>query len=199
VSWIDFDNDGLEDILLSSGDYPDKQYLRLFKQAEDHTFCDITGKCGFNWESSAGISIGDYDRDGDLDIVAGKSWMRMPKEKRIGDFPAAALFRNNMGNKNNWINIRLKGKGKGGSNRFGVGARITVEAGGKTQIREIHGGCGHAGQFDPPEAHFGLKKAQNIDRITVRWPNKSISTQTFTDIKPNRCVLITEKKGLEEI
>lgn len=198
VAWCDFDNDGWQDLLISSGDYPDAQYLRMFRQREDHTFEDVTDACGFDWESSAGISLGDFDRDGDVDILAGKSWMRMPRERRRGVRPAPALFRNDVGNRNNWLTVILQGKGEGGANRFGVGARITVEAGGRTRIREIRGGCGHSGQFDPPEAHFGLGKADRIDKLTVRWPNKGLTTQVFEGVEPNRIVRIIEGKGMEE-
>lgn len=199
VDWIDFDNDGLQDLLLSSGDYPDGQYLRLFRQKPDHTFEDITEKCGFNWEGSSGISVGDFDRDGALDILVGKSWMRLPKERTEGNYPAPALFRNNIGNRNNWITIQLRGKGKGGANKMGIGARIVLEADGHKQMREIYGGCGHAGQLDPPEAHFGLGKAQKIDKITIQWHNKDKTTQTFTDVKPNRLIRIIEGGNIEEV
>jgi len=199
VAWIDFDNDGLQDLLLSAGDYPDGQYLRLFAQRDDHTFEDVTARCGFDWEGSSGISLGDFDRDGDVDILAGKSWMRLPAERRSGERPAPALFRNDAGNGNNWITIQLKGRGAGGANRLGVGARILVAAGGRTQMREIQGGCGHSGQFNPPEAHFGIGPAPVIDRITVRWPNKRLSTQTFENVAVNRLVRITEGGSLDAI
>jgi hypothetical protein len=199
VAWLDFDNDGLEDLLISSGDYPDGQFLRLFQQEEDHGFTDVTKQCGFAWESSAGISIGDYDRDGDLDILAGKSWTRIPSERRLGDHPAPALFRNDVGNQNNWISISLKGKGVHGSNRMGIGARITIEASGKKQMREIQGGSGHCGQFNPPEAHFGIGKASIIDKITVRWPNQGLKIQTFEKVAPNQRIRITEGKGISRV
>lgn len=193
VDWIDFDNDGLEDLLISSGDYPDGQYLRLFRQKEDRIFEDITDKCGFDWESSAGISVGDFDRDGALDILAGRSCMRIPKERAS---PYVALFKNNIGRKNNWITIQLRGKGKDGANKMGIGARITVETDGHKQIREIYGAFG-CGQFDPPEAHFGLGKAKKIDKLTIQWPNKEKTVQTFTKINPNRFVRIVE--GVDSI
>jgi enediyne biosynthesis protein E4 len=199
VAWIDFDNDGLLDLLISSGDYPDGQYLRLFRQRADHSFEDITALCGFEWESSSGISVGDFDRDGDIDILAGRSWMRMPADRRQGNFPAPALFRNDMGSRNNWITIQLRGRGKGGANALGIGARVTIEAGELTQMREIQGGCGHCGQFNPPEAHFGIGGAAQIDRITVRWPNRKGSTWTAEKIAPNRLVRISEGKGLEQL
>jgi len=199
VAWIDFDNDGLQDLLVSSGDYPDGQYLRLFAQRDDHSFEDITGACGFDWESSSAISVGDFDRDGDEDILAGQSWMRMPPERRKGDYPAPALFRNDVGNRNNWITIQLRGKGKGGANALAIGARIVVEAGGRVQMREIRGGCGHAGQYDPPEAHFGLARAESIDRITVHWPNRKQTVTTVQNIEPNRLVRIAETGNLTEL
>jgi hypothetical protein len=196
VDWIDFDNDGLQDLLLSSGDYPDGQYLRLFRQKDDHTFEDITDKCGFNWESSAGISVADFDRDGDLDILAGRSCMRMSKDRAT---PFVGLFRNDIGNKNNWITIQLRGKGEKGANKMGVGARITIEAEGTRQLREIYSGSG-CGDFIPPEAHFGLAKVKKIDKITIQWPNKEKTTQTFTDVSPNRFIRINEgSKDIETI
>jgi hypothetical protein len=199
VAFFDYDNDGYVDLLISSGDYPDGQYLRLYQQQADHTFEEKTEAAGFRWESSSGISLADYDRDGDLDILAGKSWMRMPKERCVGDHPAPALFRNNVGNRNHWINVRLVGKGKGKANRMGVGARITLMAGGRQQIREIRGGCGHSGQFDPPEAHFGIGQAEKIDWITVQWPDRKNSVQKFKNIEPDRFVQVVQGKDLEQI
>ncbi len=199
VAFMDFDNDGLEDLLISSGDYPDGQQLRLFRQAKNHEFEEVTDRCGFDWESSSGISVADYDRDGDLDILAGKSWMRMPSERRAGDHPAPALFRNERGNRNSWIAIKLCGTGKGGSNRMGIGARIEVVTGDVTQVSEIRGGMGHCGQFNPPEAHFGLGKAELIDKITVRWPDARNTIQSFEKVKPNRLVLITEGGGMKTV
>lgn len=190
VAWLDFDNNGFQDLLISSGDYPDGQYLRLFRQNADRTFTDVTAACGFDWESSSGISVGDFDRDGDLDILAGKSWMRIPKERRKGEFPAPALFRNDVGSRNHWITVQLRGKGKGGSNASGIGARIIVTAGGLTQTREIYGGCGHAGQLDPPEAHFGLGESERIESMVVQWPGGNPATTRLTNLKPDRLVRI---------
>jgi hypothetical protein len=197
VTWLDFDNDGRLDLLISSGDYPDGQYLRLFRQEEDHGFVEVTRRAGIDWESSSGISVCDYDHDGDVDILAGKSWFRMPKERCEGDRPAPGLFRNDVENGNHWINIRLEGKE--GSNRRGVGARITVEAGGMQQIREIQGGSGHCGQFNPQEAHFGLGEADSVDRITVRWPDKKHTVQVVEKVKADRFIKIVEGGEVESL
>ena len=88
-------------LIIASGDYPDGQLLWLLRQRPDnHGFDNITEQTGFNWESAARISMSNYDRDGDTDILVGKSWMRMPKDRPHENMPAAALFRNEVGNRN---------------------------------------------------------------------------------------------------
>lgn len=195
VSWADFDNDGLQDLLLASGDYQDGQYLRLFRQVRPRKFEDITDKAGFGWESSGGVSIADYDRDGDLDILAGRSWMRLPASRRQGAWPAPALFRNDTANGNHWLSIRLEGRGAGATNRGGVGVRVTVKAGKYTQTREIFTAHGHAGLSDEQLMHFGLGKADKADRVEVRW---NTGTAVYINVPADRFVKITEGAGLEE-
>ena len=106
----------------------------------------------------------------------------------------AIFFRNDIANRNgnHWLNVRLRGKGKGGANRSGIGARISVTAGGITQMREIRGGSGLANHQDPPEACFGLGKATRIERLEVRWPNAKHSTQVFKDLAVDRFVVVRE-------
>lgn len=82
---------------------------------------------------------------------------------------------------------------------MGIGARITIETKGHKQIREIYGAFG-CGQFAPLETHFGLGKATKIDKLTIQWPNKEKTVQTFTDIKPNRFIKISEgNSSIEDI
>jgi len=189
VTWADLDNDGLQDLLVASGDYPDGQYLRLFRQVRPLVFEDITGKAGFDWESSGGISVADYDGDGDLDILAGKSWMRMPAARRQGAWPAPALFRNDMKNGNHWLQVRLEGRGAGGANRGGAGVRVTVEAAGVKQSREISTSHGHAGLSDAQVLHFGLGRAERTGRIEVYWPG---GKAVYEAVPADRFVKITE-------
>ncbi len=194
AAWFDFDNDGLLDLLISSGDYPDGQYLRLFRQVKKGVFAEVTDKCGFNWESSAGITLADYDRDGAVDILAGKSWMRLPAARRQGKLPAPALFRNLAGTKNNWLEVTLEGKGPGGASRSAIGARITLKTGGTEQLREIQGAGGHAGQVNSFTAHFGLGRAAKADRLEVRWGGPG-RVSTFYGVPANRFVTIKEGSG----
>lgn len=69
--------------------------------------------------------------------------------------------------KRHWLAVALRGTT---SNALGIGARVTVTAGGKTQVRELH--CGSGFLSSPaPEAHFGLGKTSTVDRLEVRWPS----------------------------
>jgi hypothetical protein len=192
AGWLDFDNDGRLDLLIASGDYPDGQYLRLFRQEEGGAFTDITDKCGFDWEGCGGLSLGDFDRDGDVDILVGRSFARLPKEKKEGKIPHAALFLNNAGNANNYFCVILEGRGEGASNCSAIGARVYVKADGIVQMRELRGGAGHSGHQNPPEAYFGLGKAKKIDYVEVRWPDKETSVQRFENVPVNRYIRIKE-------
>jgi hypothetical protein len=193
VTWLDFDNDGLLDLLISSGDYPE-QYLRLFRQVRKGVFEDVTDKAGFNWESSAGVSVADYDRDGRLDILAGKSWMRMPADRRQGKVPAPALFRNLAGAGNHWLDITLRGKGVDGANASAIGARVLLTAGGETQTREIQSSLGNGGQVNSFSAHFGLGKAARADKLDVRWGGAG-GTSVFYDVPADKFATISEASG----
>lgn len=195
VSWADFDNDGRLDLLLASGDYPDGQYLRLFRQVKPLKFEEITTEAGLDWESSGGISIADYDRDGDLDILAGKSWMRMPADRRQGAWPAPALYRNDLKNGNHWLAVKLEGKGAGGSNRGGIGVKVVVKSGRLTQAREISTSHGHAGLSDEQVLHFGLAKAARADSVEVRW---NTGTAVYKNVAADRFIKITEGGGLAD-
>jgi hypothetical protein len=194
VTWLDFDNDGLLDLLISSGDYPDGQYLRLFRQVRKGVFEDVTEQAGFNWESSAGISVADYDRDGRLDILAGKSWMRMPADRRQGKVPAPALFRNVSGAGNHWLDVTLRGKGAGGANASGIGARVLLTSGGATQTREIQSSLGNGGQVNSFSAHFGLGKAGKADRLEIRWGGAG-GVSVFYDVPADRFAYADEASG----
>jgi len=165
AGWLDYDNDGLLDALIASSDYPDRQELKLYRQKPDHTFEPART---FDWEGAAQISVGDYDRDGDLDILCGRSLNRLPKERRKKLGQSCALFRNDTGNGNHWLQVVCVGRT---ANRDGIGCRIRVTTpDGVTQTRTIRGGLGHAGHNGPYVAHFGLGKHETATRVEVAWP-----------------------------
>ena len=202
---LDFDNDGLLDLLIGSSDYPDGQYLKLYRQLPDHTFIDITEEAGFNWQGCGGISICDYDRDGDEDILAGQSYMRLGPEQTGGVPRQAALFQNNLDNGNHWIGIFCEGSmGENsepfsGANRSAIGARVYVTTGDVTQLREIQGGAGHAGHQNPPEVHFGLGGSEIIDRLEVHWPDMENSVDSFEGVPVDCFTRIDQASGTYEI
>ena len=201
TAWLDYDNDGLLDLLVASGAYPDGQFLRLYRQKPDHSFDEVTRAAGFGWESCGGLSVGDFDRDGDVDILVGRSftgidqahrdkYMNGLKVNRVG------LFLNQLANANgnHWLNVRLRGKGKGGANRGGIGARVWVKTGKVTQLREVRCGSGLQNHQDPPEACFGLGKSRKVDRLVIRWPNARHTEQVFNNVPADRFVIVTEGK-----
>ena len=193
AAWLDFDNDGLLDLLVGSSDYPDRQELRLYRQKADHSFEEVTKEAGFDWEGCGGISVCDFDRDGDLDILAARSFFRLPAERTKDRIAEAALFRNDVGNKKRWIQLVLEGTA---ANRQAIGARISVRVGTTTQLREIRGGEGHAGHQDPSELHFGLGAAAAIDEIVVRWPDRDGLSQSFKAVATGRRYHLKQGGGL---
>ena len=198
VGWLDFDNDGLLDLVIASGDYPDGQFLRLFRQGPKGVFTDVTEECGFDWEGCGGVSFGDFDRDGDVDILVGRSFARLPKEKTEGKTPRAALFLNEVGDRNHWLGVFLRGRGAGGSNSFGIGCRVIVKSGDLVQMRELKGGAGHCGHQNPPEALFGLGRRSKVDWVEVRWADAAHTVQRFTDVPVDRYIRIREGSGKVE-
>ena len=99
---------------------------------------------------------------------------------------SAKLFQNSCDWGNNWLAVKLQGTQ---SNRDGIGARITVVAGDKTQIREVSSGRSNMGQ-NMMAAHFGIGSAQAVDSITITWPSGTV--QTLTDVAVNQRLTVVE-------
>jgi hypothetical protein len=154
------------------------QKKKLFHNLGNGSFKDIAAEAGVdNQLDGRGIGIGDFDNDGRLDIV-----------QTNADQPLL-LYHNITEKTGNWIELKLIGTR---SNRDAIGARIRVEAGGITQIREVDGGNGYAGE-STRRVHFGLGKTTKIDRIEIRWP----SGQTQQVVAPiNRVTYVEEGRGV---
>ena len=127
---------------------------------------------------SRGTAFGDYDDDGDVDILV----------LNADDTPT--LLRND-GAGGHWLGVRLRGRT---SNRDGVGARIRVTAGGRTQVREVRAGASFLSSNDL-RAHFGLGAATSVDRLAVSWPSGSV--QILEALPVDRYLLIDEKPDPE--
>ncbi|MBL8954816.1 MAG: ASPIC/UnbV domain-containing protein, partial [Myxococcaceae bacterium] len=139
-----------------------------------------------------GISIDDYDRDGDLDLLMGS--VNTGAQAAPGGVEQVHLFRNEVGSRRHWLYVTLEGRE---ANRQGIGAKVTVTAGCVTQTREVSGGKGTFGAGDPAYAHFGLGEHTRIERLEVRWPTSPPKVDVFTDVAVDQFLEITEgEEGL---
>jgi hypothetical protein len=188
VDFCDFDNDGDLDIFTANGHVDDNieqfdpigkynQQNQLFRNNGDGTFSDISNMAGPGLlikKVSRGAAFGDYDNDGDIDILV----------TNVNQPPN--LLRNDGGNKNNWLMIKTIGVK---SNRDGIGARITVSANGKRQIREIKSGSSFLCQSDM-RAFFGLGKVDTVDFVEIHWPSGIV--EKLENVKANQIITIVE-------
>src|SRR4029079_10629654 len=123
VSWIDFDNDGLLDIVIEASAYP-SSHAWLYHQNPDNTFVNVTEESGIRQAvvNSNGLSVDDYDRDGDLDILMGSV---NAGQEPPGGIEQIHLYANRVGEKHHFVYITLHGTS---ANRTGVGASLRVTA-----------------------------------------------------------------------
>ena len=178
--FMDYDNDGDEDLYVVSGHLEGQEHNPLEQpnillRNDGGRFKDVSEGSGAD---DPGIGRGgaflDLDGDGCLDIVVGNVGQRV------------SVLRNLCHPSNGWLIVETVGTV---GNRDGIGARITLVAEGKTQIREISSGSNSAGQ-NMRAAHFGLGSAVVVDSLTIRWPSGRV--QTLLDIAPNRRITVTE-------
>ncbi len=107
----------------------------------------------------------------------------------MNDLPS--LLRNDGGNKQNWIKIKLIGTK---CNRTAIGARVRVITGKHVQMDEVHSGSSVMSQSDL-RLHFGLGKVESIDVVEVKWPTTG-KTVRFTEVKANQILTIREGSGI---
>ena len=196
VSWADLDNDGKQELLVASGDYPDRQYLRIYHMRKPLEFEEMTEKYGIDWESSASISVADFNNDGCLDIIAGKSWMRMPKEKKQGRVPAPGIFRGSCSG--HWMQITLRGKGAGATAAAAPGTKAVLKTGlifPRRQLRFVQTSHGHYGLSDSQRLHFGLGKHKK-GTVTVYWNTGAV---TYKNLPADSFIRLTEGNAEPEI
>jgi len=197
VGWgcgfIDYDNDGWLDIMQINGHvYPEidkhglgqtyKNPRLVYRNMTDGKFTDVSAEMGpgvTEHFSSRGAAFGDYDNDGDIDVLV----------LNMNDVPS--LLRNDGGNRQNWIKIKLLGTK---CNRTAIGARVRVVTGDHAQIDEVHSGSSVMSQGDL-RLHFGIGKAQMADLIEVKWPTTGKS-ERFTQVKANQILTIKEGSGI---
>jgi hypothetical protein len=190
VGFVDLDNDGRLDVFISNGHiYPDidrtgtSTYLQkkqLYRNLGGGRFREVSREVGgplLEAKSSRGTAFGDYDNDGDMDVLV----------VNLDDRPT--LLRNDTAG-GRWITVRLEGTQ---SNRDAIGARVTLEAAGSRQIAEVRSGGSYLSQNDV-RVHFGLGNTQLVDRLTIRWPNGR--TETAAGLMSNRFYRAREGGGI---
>jgi hypothetical protein len=176
---FDYDNDGWLDIFMANGDahheYPEESVLLHF-DGTGH-FVDVASQSGDYFQKkfvSRGAAFGDYDNDGNLDLLVAN----------INDSPR--LLHNNGGTGNHWLTVvpRLAKTGL-----EAIGARVTVTVGPVKMIEEVESTKGYLSASDP-RPHFGLGPATRADTVEVRWPGGKV--QTLSNVAANQFLVVTE-------
>ncbi len=182
VSWFDFDNDGLEDMSLQQGHYmPTTDRLFMFYQNPDHTFSDVNAELGFIGDTTfTNTHVSepmDYDLDGDDDLIFAKDGTSK-----------TYLLRNEIGNQNNWVSVKLIAPA--GCNYNSIGARIFVYADTLVRMRDVFAGRGNKCGQQPFNLVFGLGAHTSIDSIVVHWPDSSFTVTTAVNPPINQMDVI---------
>ena len=196
--FFDMENDGWADILICNGHvYPEVEQLKteagypqrklLYKNLRNGRFDDVSYDAGPGISTpvaARGCAFGDFDNDGDLDVVV----------NTVNDFPQ--LLRCDSATRGNWIKIKTIGTK---SNRSGIGARLRCvthppeDNQAHTQIDEVRSGGGYFSQNDL-RVHFGIGKAERIELLEIRWPSGLV--ETLKDIKSNQVIFVKEGEGI---
>ena len=146
-------------------------------------------------ENGKGLAHGDLNGDGYVDLIGTNSKGSLYEDSRRVSYSEAGgpmFVWINPGGANNWINLRLKGRmavDGGGSNADGIGARVYLTAGGKTQVQEVRAGSSYL-SMDSVDLEFGLGRADSVDSVEVRWPSGRV--QMMQDIGVNQTLEIVE-------
>lgn len=187
TSLFDYDNDGDLDIFVTNGSTFQElsrpevlipQADMLFQNNGDETFTDVSqgvGIAALPIRVGRGATFGDYDNDGDVDIFV------------VNNHAPPTLLRNEGGNRNNWLQIKLVGSG---TNRDAIGAKIQVKTADHTQIREIYAGDSYM-SFNSLIAEFGVGNATQIETLQVTWQNGE--TQKLHNVPANQRIRITQE------
>ena len=190
--FLDYDNDGRRDLFIANGHVldnvaryrPDVAYaepklmLRNTGGGMLENVSDRLGQDLMRRRVSRGVAAGDFDNDGDVDLLVSNN----------GGVPQ--LLRNDGGNTNHWLEILLIGTK---SNRDGVGARVKLIAGDLVQYDQRKGGASYQSAPDP-RLHFGLGRQTTVDTLEIKWPSGMVTR--LLDLPANQIIAVEEGKGV---
>ncbi|MGP0070575.1 MAG: CRTAC1 family protein [Bryobacteraceae bacterium] len=192
VFFFDYDLDGYPDILTANGHIeeeigrvqPKIKYQEpplLFRNLGSKKFENVSNAVGADFTKplvGRGAIYGDFDHDGDLDVLL------------TSNNGPAHLFRNDGGNKNKWISIRTAGTK---SNRDGIGASVAITSASGKQWNVVRSGSSYASQSDLALV-FGLGQDPVVTSIEVTWPSGTM--QQFANVAANQFITIDETRGI---
>jgi hypothetical protein len=188
---VDLDNDGLPDLFLVTGGvypeverslpaYPFRTPRLVFRSLGDGKFEELIEEAGAGVaaaHASRGCAFGDFDNDGDVDVVV----------VNLNEPPS--LLRNDVSGGGHWLKVLLVGVK---SNRGAIGARVLARYGGRTQAQEVSAQSSFYSVSDR-RLHFGLGAAASAE-LTVRWP--SGATEKIGDVGADQLVVVREGGGI---
>ncbi len=191
-AFLDADLDGAQDLIVANGHIDETvrnirgnvgyaQPPHLFLNDGKGHFHDVASQAGQEFghpKVGRGLAYGDFDRDGDLDILM------------TTNSGPAFLFRNDQLSGNRSIRFRLTGTK---SNRDAIGATVRIFHGGSSQSRMVKSGSSYLSQSELPVT-FGLGKRNRIDRVVIEWP--SGKTEEYKDLAAGRTYECVESKGI---
>ncbi|MGA2097230.1 MAG: CRTAC1 family protein [Candidatus Acidiferrum sp.] len=187
---VDLDNDGYPDLFMTAGSvypevektlpqYPDKNPRIVFRNLGNGNFEELIEEAGPGVAAlhcSRGCAFGDFDNDGDVDILI------------VNMNEPPSLLRNDISGNNHWLKIKLIGTK---SNRSAIGARVLARYGKKIQAQEVLSQSSFYSASDP-RLHFGLGAETSAD-LEIRWP--SGLHERVKAVKANQIVVIKEGSG----
>ena len=196
VGWgagmVDLDNDGFPDLFLVTGSvypeverelpaYPFRTPRLVFRNLGNGRFEELIEEAGPGVaaaHSSRGCAFGDFDNDGDVDVLV----MNMNEPP--------SLLRNDVTGDGHWLKVLLVGVQ---SNRSAIGARVTVRYGERTQAQEVSAQSSFYSANDR-RLHFGLGAETRAD-LTIRWPSGQI--EKISGVEADHLVVVHEGAGVK--
>lgn len=193
--FFDYDLDGLPDVFLANGHVADDinkvqpkityaMRPQLFHNDGKKKFTEVSRKAGKPFAKpivARGAAYGDFDNDGDLDVLV------------VTSGGPAYLLRNDGGNQTRFARFKALGAG---SNRSGIGAKVTIFLpDGTKQWQVVHSGSSYCSQSELPLT-FGLGRNDKIERVEIEWPSGKVDK--LTNLAANQLYVVKEGSGVNE-